>query len=305
MGNDLYDVVIIGGGPAGLTAGIYAQRAGLKTTLLEKEIAGGQVNEAPLIDNYPGIKGISGMELANKMKEHALSFSLNIENKEVQNISIEESVKVLQTNEGVLRSKAVIIATGAKPRRLKIKGEEEFSGRGVSYCATCDGPFFKEKVIASIGGGDRALKEGVYLSKIVSKLYLIHRRDKFRGEKINEDKLRERENVELVLNTVPEEIAGEQKVKAIKIKNVKTNEKSELKVDGVFIFVGVISRNEFIEAEKDDQGFLLTDAELQTSVKGVYAAGDCRSKVLRQVATAVGEGAAALYNAEQYIEKNF
>ncbi|TET53570.1 MAG: thioredoxin-disulfide reductase [Actinobacteria bacterium] len=301
----MYDVVIIGGGPAGLTAGIYAQRAGLKTTLLEKEIAGGQVNEAPLIDNYPGIKGISGMELANKMKEHALSFSLNIENKEVQNISIEESVKVLQTNEGVLRSKAVIIATGAKPRRLKIKGEEEFSGRGVSYCATCDGPFFKEKVIASIGGGDRALKEGVYLSKIVSKLYLIHRRDKFRGEKINEDKLRERENVELVLNTVPEEIAGEQKVKAIKIKNVKTNEKSELKVDGVFIFVGVISRNEFIEAEKDDQGFLLTDAELQTSVKGVYAAGDCRSKVLRQVATAVGEGAAALYNAEQYIEKNF
>lgn len=299
--NGIYDLVIIGGGPAGLTSGIYAQRAGLKTVLLEKELAGGQVNEAPSVENYPGFKAIAGMELAGKMKEHALSFGLPIENANVQSIENKEPLKLIKTDEGDIQTKAVIIATGAKPRRLNIKGEKELLGRGISYCATCDGPLFKGKVVAVIGGGDRALKESLFLSNIVDKLYLIHRRDCFRGEKINVDRLNQKENVEFVLDSVVEEVLGEDKVSSIMVKNVKSGDVKELSVQGVFVFVGIVPRTEFIDAEKDDHGFLITQLDLRTSIDGIFAAGDCRSKTLRQVATAVGEGAQAVVSVEDYL----
>jgi len=301
MDKHTYDLVIIGGGPAGLTSGIYAQRAGLKTLLLEKEIPGGQVNEAPSIENYPGFIEISGMELANKIKEHAASLDLPIENEAVQKIIDNDSEKLIRTSGKDISAKAIIIATGAKPRHLEIKGEQEFLGRGVSYCATCDGPLFRGKVVAAIGGGDRAIKEALYLSNIVEKVYVIHRRQEFRAEKVNVERLSAKKNVEYVLDSVAEEIKGEGLVKSLAVKNVKEGTVSELPVNGVFVFVGIIPRNEFIEAEKDSHGFLITKPDLQTSVKGIFAVGDCRSKNLRQVATAVGEGAQAVASVEEYL----
>jgi len=301
MERQTYDLVIIGGGPAGLTSGIYAQRAGLKTLLLEKEIPGGQVNEAPSIENYPGFIEISGMELANKMKEHAASLDLPIENEAVQEIIDNGSLKLIRTTGEDISSKAIIIATGAKPRRLRIKGEEEFLGRGVSYCATCDGPLFRGKVVAAVGGGDRAIKEALYLSNIVRKVYIIHRRAEFRAEKVNVERLSKRENVEYVLDSVVEEIKGEGLVNSLVVKNVKEGTISELPVNGAFVFVGIIPRNDFVDAEKDSHGFLVTGADLETSIKGIFAVGDCRSKNLRQVATAVGEGAQAVASVEEYL----
>lgn len=301
MENEIYDLVIIGGGPAGLSAGIYAQRAGLKTVLLEKELPGGQVNEAPSIENYPGFGEITGMELANKMREHALSFDLDIQTVGVNKIEEISGTKVLKTDNTDLQTNAVIIATGAKPRRLDVKGEKEFLGRGVSYCGTCDGPFFRNKVVAAIGGGDRALKEGLFLSNIAGKVYVVHRRDKFRAEKINVERLKTKDNVDFIMDSVVEEVKGDQKVSAVSLKNVQTGKTEDLATDGVFVFVGIIPRNEFIEAQKDDHGFLITDPNLMTSVEGVFAAGDCRSKTLRQVVTAVGEGAQAVASVEEYL----
>ena len=305
MDKELYDLIIIGGGPAGLTAGIYAQRAGLKTVLLEKELPGGQVNEAPMIENYPGFKEISGMDLANKMKEHALSFDLPIETKGVVSVAVDGNVKLVKTDRGDLKAKAIIVSTGAKPKRIGIKGEDEFLGRGVSYCGTCDGPFFKDKIVAAIGGGDRALKEALFLANIAKKVYVIHRRDEFRGEIINVERLRKKNNVEFILSSVVEEIKGETTVSALKIKNLKTDKQKDLPVDGVFVFVGLVPRNDFIDADKDESGFLITKPDLETSINGIYAAGDCRSKTWRQVATAVGEGAQALASVEEYLHNAF
>ena len=301
MDKETYDLIIIGGGPAGLTAGIYAQRAGIKTVLLEKELPGGQVNEAPTIENYPGFQTISGMELGNKMKEHALSFDLPIESQGVQSLKVDGDVKIVKTDVSELKAKTVIISTGAKPKRLDIKGEQKFLGRGVSYCGTCDGPFFKDKVVAAIGGGDRALKEALFLANITKKVYLIHRRDEFRGENINVERLKKKDNVEFILNTVVEEIKGDVKVSALNLKDIKKGITKDLPVEGTFIFVGVVPRNEFIEADKDEHGFLITKLNLETSMSGVFAAGDCRSKNWRQVATAVGEGAQSLSSVEDYL----
>lgn len=302
----MYDLIIIGGGPAGLTAGIYAQRAKLKTLLLEKEFVGGQIAVSDVIENYPGFPSISGAGLMEKFEEHAKGFGLEIKFAQVQTITLEGNVKVLNTTEGELRAKAVIVATGAKPRRLGVAGEKELTGKGVSYCATCDGPFFRGQPVMVVGGGDTAVKEAVYLSKIASKVYIVHRRDKFRAEKILQEKLMAAENIVTLTSHVLKEIKAEGGVvKKALVEDLKSSETKEVYVEGVFIFVGINPTTDFVDAEKDEGGFIKTNQKMETSLPGIYAAGDCRDTPLLQVATAVGDGAIAAYCAEAFIEDHF
>ncbi len=302
----MYDLIIIGGGPAGLTAGIYAQRAKLKTLLLEKEFVGGQIAVSDVIENYPGFPSISGAGLMEKFEEHAKGFGLEIKFAQVQTITLEGNVKVLNTTEGELRAKAVIVATGAKPRRLGVAGEKELTGKGVSYCATCDGPFFRGQPVMVVGGGDTAVKEAVYLSKIASTVYIVHRRDKFRAEKILQEKLMATGNIVKLTSHVLKEIKAEAGVvKKAVVEDLKTSEIKEVDVEGVFIFVGINPTTDFVDVEKDAGGFIKTNQKMETSLPGIYAAGDCRDTPLLQVATAVGDGAIAAYCAEGFIEDHF
>lgn len=302
----MYDLIIIGGGPAGLTAGIYAQRAKLKTLLLEKEFVGGQIAVSDVIENYPGFPSISGAGLMEKFEEHAKGFGLEIKFAQVETITLEGNVKVLKTTEGELRAKAVIVATGAKPRRLGVAGEKELTGKGVSYCATCDGPFFRGQPVMVVGGGDTAVKEAVYLSKIASKVYIVHRRDKFRAEKILQEKLMAAENIIKLTSHVLKEIKAEGGVvKKAVVEDLKSSEIKEIDVEGVFIFVGINPTTDFVDAEKDEGGFIKTNQKMETNLPGIYAAGDCRDTPLLQVATAVGDGAIAAYCAEAFIEDHF
>lgn len=299
----MHDLVIVGGGPGGLTAGIYAQRALLDTLLLEKMGIGGQICMSDVIENYPGFKSISGTELMKLFEEQAKSFGLKIEFAEVSKITDMGTHKLLETSEGPVEAKTVIIATGSKAKRLGVPGEAEFIGRGVSFCATCDGFFFKDREVAVIGGGDAALKEGLFLSKIVKKVHLVHRRDQFRGEKINQEKARKDPKFEFHLNKVVEEIKGDfMGVQGLTLKDTQTGETSELAVDGVFIFIGWTPNTEFVDVVKDAGGFITTDRRLATSMPGLFAVGDCRDTPLKQVATAVGDGAIAALSAESYIE---
>jgi len=299
----MYDVIIIGGGPGGLTAGIYAQRAMLKTLLVESLGIGGQIAKSDLIENYPGFKSISGMELMKVFEEQAVGLGLEIRYAEVTNVSDKSTHLEVDTSEGQLHARTVILASGASYKHLGIPGEGEYIGRGVSFCATCDAFFFRDREVAVIGGGDTALKEGLFLTQIVKKVHLVHRRDSFRGEKINQDKVRKSDKVELHLNKAPLEITGDAMgVTGVRLKDTVTGEESELKVDGVFVFVGVKPNSSFIDVEKDEFGFIKTNSLMETSMNGVYAVGDCRVTPLRQVATAVGDGALAAVEAERYIE---
>lgn len=299
----MYDLVIIGGGPAGLTAGIYAQRSRLRTVLLEKGVIGGQIALSDIIENYPGFPSISGGGLMEKFEEHARGLGLEIKLDEVINITTDGKVKVVKTSEGELRAKAVIVATGAKPRRLGVPGEKELTGKGVSYCATCDGPFFRQRAVMVVGGGDTAVKEAIYLSKLASKVYIVHRRDRFRAEKMHQEKAEASPNIEFLSSNVLKEIKAVNGVvsKAV-VQDLKSSAVKEVDVDGVFIFVGINPTTDFVDAEKDEGGFIKTNQKMETSIPGVFAAGDCRTSPLLQVATAVGDAAIASYMAEQYIE---
>lgn len=300
----MYDLIIIGGGPAGLTAGIYAQRARLKTLLIEKQMLGGQIAVSDVIENYPGFPSISGAALMEKFEEHAKGLGLEIRFMEVHNIGLEGAVKVLKTSEGELRAKAVIVATGAKPKRLGVPGEKEFTGKGVSYCATCDGPFFRNLNVMVVGGGDTAVKEAVYLSRIASKVYLVHRRDKFRAEKMHQEKLEAAPNIEVLKRHILKEIKAENGlVKSVIVEDLKDSAPKEIEAEGVFIFVGINPTTDFVDADKDSGGFIKTDQRMETSIQGIFAAGDCRTTPLLQVATAVGDGAIAANMAEAYIEE--
>lgn len=299
----MHELIIIGAGPAGLTAGIYAQRAKIDAILLEKLAPGGQAALTDVVENYPGFPEIKGYELIGKFEEHARKFGLKIESgKEVTKVEVEGDVKRVYCGNEVYEALSVIVATGAQPKRLGAKGEREYTGRGVSYCATCDGFFYRDKTVCVVGGGDAAITEALYLSKLASKVYVIHRRDELRATKILQERAMRTENIEFIWNSTVEEIRGDEKVHSVLFRNLKDGSISELPVDGVFIFVGTQPNTEFIDVEKDENGFIITDEELRTSIEGIFAAGDCRKKPLRQISTAVGDGALAVHSAEAYLE---
>ncbi|MGA2193149.1 MAG: thioredoxin-disulfide reductase [Nitrospirota bacterium] len=299
----MYDLIIVGGGPGGLTAGIYAQRAHLNTVLLERMGVGGQICMSDVIENYPGFKSIGGVELMKKFEEQARELGLQFKFSEVTGIRDLGDYKEVDTTEGVLRSRTVIVSTGAKPKRLGVPGEADFIGRGVSFCATCDGFFFKDREVAVVGGGDAAIKEGLFLTKIAKKVHLVHRRDTLRAEKITQEKALAEPKLELHLNNIVTEIRGDvMGVQGVSLEAPVTGGKSWLAVDGVFVFVGISPNTDFVDVEKDDYGFIKTDRLLMTSMQGVFAVGDCRMTTLRQVATAVGDGALAAFEAGRYIE---
>jgi thioredoxin reductase (NADPH) len=300
----MYDLAIIGGGPAGLTAALYAARGGLKTVVLESMMPGGQVASTEKIDNYPGFpEGISGFELSNFFYKQALNQGAEFIFQQVIRMGLVGSVKQIITEQQTIESRAVIIAAGSKPRFIGAKGEDTFHGRGVSYCATCDGAFYKGKKVAVIGGGNAALEEGVYLTKFASQVYIIHRRNEFRAAHIAVEKAKENPKIKFILESIIEEIDGNNKVEKIILMNVNTKQKNELNVDGVFVYVGTEPNTKFVSDyfDTDEKGYIITNEFLRTNIEGVYAAGDIRNTPLRQVATAVGDGALAAVQVERYL----
>lgn len=306
---DIYDLVIIGSGPAGMAAAIYAQRAMLKTVVLEKDVPGGQVINTYEVDNYPGIPDITGFELSTKMREHAEKLGIEIKSEEVTDLLLDTTVKKVKTTVDEYSTKAVIMATGARWRKLGVKGEKELTGRGVSYCATCDGAFFRNRNVAVVGGGDVAVEDAIFLARMCKKVYLIHRRDELRAVKILQDSLlkHDEEKVEILWNSELKEVIGKDQVEKISILNNKTHETSELEVDGVFIGIGTEPNSQLIKqkVDCDEKGYVITDESCETSVRGVFAAGDIRQKTLRQIITAAADGATSVYSAERYILENF
>lgn len=307
--NDIYDIVIIGGGPAGLTAGIYAARARMKTVLLERMGFGGQLLTYEQVENYPGFpEGIGAYGLGELISAQALKFGLKTRNAEVLSIRADGDLKIVQTPEGELLTKIVVIATGASPNKLGVEGETRYTGRGVSYCAVCDAPFYRNQETAVVGGGDTAIEEAMYLTKFSSKVYVLHRRAQLRATPIIQEKAFQNDKITFILDTVVTEILGDdQGVTRLALRNVKDQTTSDLVVSGVFMFVGIKPNTGFLppDMELDPSGFIRTDQEMATSVPGVLAAGDVRSKELRQIVTAVGDGATAAFNAGRYIEKHF
>jgi thioredoxin reductase (NADPH) len=299
-----YDLVIIGAGPAGLTAGIYAARARMNVLLLEKAAPGGQILITDWIENYPGFpEGISGYDLSEKMKIQAESLGLKIESAEVHSLNLSGKAKEIILKDRALTTKSLIIASGASPRKLGI-GEEKFFGKGVSFCATCDGPFFKEKTVVAVGGGDTAVQESIFLTKFAKKVYLVHRRNELRAAKILQERALKNEKIEFVWDSVVTGVEGFFGVAGVKVKNLKTNEETTISANGCFIWVGILPNASFLNdsVKTDEFGFILADAKMQTSVPGVFAAGDVRDTPLRQIATAVGDAAIAAISAEHYIE---
>jgi thioredoxin reductase (NADPH) len=303
-----FDVVIIGGGPAGLTAGIYCGRAKLKAVVFEALSAGGQVLMAGTIENYPGFPGgISGPELIERFKKQLDEIGIPLrEFVKVEGVLEKEGYFVVKTTQGDVEAKCLIIATGAQPARLGVPGEDKFIGQGVSFCAYCDGFFFRDKKVAVIGGGDRAVEEALYLKNMAKEVYLIHRRDRLRAQKILQERLFEAKNVKTIWNSVVTEIKGDQSgVKALEIMDLKTGERTLLEIDGVFVAVGQQPASEIFRdlVEMDERGFIKTNLKGATSKAGIFAAGDVREKELRQVSTAVGDGAIAAWAAVEYLQE--
>lgn len=300
----IYDVVIIGAGPAGMSAAIYAQRAGLETILIEAAyVSGGQIVNTYEVDNYPGMPGLSGMELAMKFQEHAEKTGIELVYQEVTGIGDNGSVKTVSTVERQYTTKTIIIATGARHRILGIPGEEKLTGMGVSYCATCDGAFFRDKTVAVIGGGDVAVEDAIFLARASKKVYLIHRRDELRAAKSLQEKLLSLENVEVLWSHTPQQIIGEDHVKALLIKELKSNTDQELSVDGVFVAVGILPNTELFKGivDTDEGAYIRAGEGCKTNVPGIYAAGDLRTKALRQIITAAADGANAITSVQEYL----
>lgn len=307
MSSQIYDVVIIGAGPAGLTAGIYASRAGLSTVILEKNIPGGQILTTEKIENYPGFEEeIGGFDFIEKLRKQTEKFGAQFKTAQVEGISKgDNDIKIVKSKNADFEARSVIIAAGAVPRKLGIPGEAEFTGRGVSYCAVCDAMFFKNKEVVVVGGGDTAVEEALFLTKFCTKVTLIHRRDRLRATKVLQQRLEDNEKIALCLNAVPKEICGQEKVSHINVEDTNTKEEKQIQCDGVFVFVGYIPSSDFVNGyvEFDKSGYIITDQQMRTCQEGVFACGDVRSKRLRQVVTACGEGAAAAYSAQLYVEE--
>ncbi|MDD3951726.1 MAG: thioredoxin-disulfide reductase [Desulfobacterales bacterium] len=300
-----YDLVIIGGGPAGLTAGIYASRARLNVLMLEKLVPGGQIIVTDWIENYPGFpKGLPGADLVEKFIEQAKGFGLKIETGEVVSLDLSGPVKKIALEKTTITARAVVIATGASPKKLGADKEENFLGRGISTCATCDAPFFKDGVVAAVGGGDTAVQESLYLTKFVKKVYLIHRRDQLRAARILQERAFSNNRIEFIWNSVVTGFDGLFNLEKVFVQNVKTGETQQLDVEGCFVWVGIQPNTRLVgnALKLDDAGFIAVNARMETSAPGVFAAGDVRSTPLRQVATAVGDGAIAATSAAHYIE---
>lgn len=300
----VYDVIVIGAGPAGLAAGIYGKRAGYNILVLDtSSISGGQILNTYEVDNYPGIPGVSGTELADAMKKHCEKLGVEFVRGRVSSIVDNGEIKELITKKEKFQTKTVIVATGATNRKLGCPGEDEFSGMGVSYCATCDGAFFKDKVVAVVGGGDVALEDAAYLARTCKKVYLIHRRDEFRGAVVLQNQIKSLDNVELVLDSTVESIIGKDSVEKLLIKNKKTDEEKELEVEGVFIAVGTVPNTKTISGlpSLDDRGYIIAGETCETNIPGVFAAGDVRTKQLRQVITATADGANAITSITNYL----
>lgn len=301
----MYDIVIIGAGPAGLSAAVYGQRAGKKTLLIEAKSFGGQIINTPEVENYPGIKTTSGFTFASTLYDQAVSLGAEIVFDRAVAIERDGENKIVKTENGSYPCKAVILATGAKNRPLGIANEEKFVGSGLSYCATCDGAFFRGRDVAVIGGGNTALEDAEVLSGIANKVYLVHRRDAFRGEEANVERLKQKENVEFVLNSVPVELLGDMMISGLKVRSVKTEEERVLNVQGIFVAIGQMPDNkEFAGVvELDDKGYIRADETCLTQTPGIFTAGDCRTKKVRQLATAAADGASAALAAAEYIRQ--
>lgn len=301
----MYDIIIIGSGPAGLSAAIYAQRACLDTIVIEKNgISGGQVLNTWEVDNYPGFPGVTGFELSRQFREHANKLGARVVQDEVVQVELSGNVKKVVCEEETYEARCVILASGAHHRTLEVPGEEELRGAGVSYCATCDGAFFRGRTVAVVGGGDAALEDAIFLARMCEKVYIVHRRDKLRGAKRLQERLQALENIEFVWNSETVAIEGDGQVEALRLRQTKTGEEKRLDVDGVFIAVGIAPESELYagQLELDEQGYIRADESGQTSVPGVFAAGDVRTKALRQILTAASDGANCVPSAERYLQ---
>ena len=307
MEEKIFDLIILGGGPAGLNAALYAKRGGIDVAIVDTSSVGGQPVNYLEIENYLGFPTIQGWELAEKFEQHIDKFNIQkFQNEEIQNVDLISTIKTVQTLKNKYLAKTIIIATGASPKKLGIRGEDEYIGKGVSYCAVCDGAFYKNKTVVVIGGGNAAVEEGIYLTKFAEKVYIMHRRDELRADKIIQEKAFDNEKIEFIFDSVPLEIVGDsRKVNLIQYKNVKTGEIKTLNTNGVFPYIGFSPNTEFFNAQlvQDEFGFIRVDENMRTSEVGVFAAGDVRRTPLRQVITAVADGAVAGMSAVKYLEE--
>ncbi len=300
-----FEIIIIGAGPAGLTAGLYTARSKLNVVCYEKLAPGGEILNTEHVEDYPGFELVGGQELAAKFTDHAMKFGLKIEMEDVSEVRKDGDDFVVVTDMGERRCGAVIYTPGGYPRKLGIPGEEKYAGKGVSYCALCDGAFFQDEVITVVGGGNSAVEEGQFLTKYGTKVYIIHRRDQFRAHAVLMDRIRDNPKIEIITDYVAEEVVGDDReMKKLRIKNVKTGEMQELDATGLFVFIGFIPNTDLIKdhVEKDDVGFILTDQNMETNVPGLFVAGDCRSQLIRQITNASGDATTAAVAAEKYLE---
>lgn len=301
----MYDLAILGGGPSGLTAGMYAGRANLKTIVVDKGLPGGQMQNTLEIENYPGYKSITGPQLSELYYEHMLEFGAEWKQAEVVDVDLTGSVKeIILAGGETITAKALIIATGTQPKKLNVPGERELAGRGVSYCATCDGAFFRNKHVIVVGGGDSAVEEGIFLTRFAAQVTIVHRRDQLRAAPILQQRAFANDKIRFVWDTIVEEIVGENRVTQVKLKNMKTGEVSHLDADGVFIYIGYLPNTGFLQATGllNANGYIDTDGTMATKIPGVFAAGDVRETYLRQIVTAAGDGAVAAMSAYHYLE---
>lgn len=298
------ELVIIGGGPAGYAAGLYAARADINTVLVERGMPGGQAASTEWIENYPGFPGgIGGIDLAMKMDEQARSFGLDVMFADVERLEQQGGGFIVHTAQEPIKTRAVILATGAKPKFLGVEGEGKFHGRGVSYCATCDGAFFRDKTVAVVGGGDSAVEEAIFLTKFAGKVYIIHRRGELRAAKILQNRAVGNPKIEFLWHSVVDEVIGENKVEAVKVRNIQSGDITPVAVEGVFVYVGTRSNSELVKdiVRLNDRGYIIADENMGTGVPGLFVAGDVREKTLRQVVTATADGAIAAVGAEKYL----